>query len=477
MKVKKMVKLKADARLVLKPITGHRSVSFLGKYLTQDKRALGADFINCADELKTKGRWWDQMDMTRRTFDHDTAYKNRKAVTYRHFVLSPDPKDNVDLESLRDFAKEWAKKFYPDYEVAIVYHDDNDNGILHAHVVVNVSNLATGEKLKTSNNFMNEYTSGLQDMAEKRGWGKFSTAKPEPEPKGLKTVTFTKDGKRKEENRATKSKAFDKRPQEKSKKKDSNYYSWKGEIEERVRVAMSMSTTEKQFIANLAAQNITVLTAKNGDYKFAFSNEITKCCNGRNLAADRSGRYDKTTVLNDLFTQAIDKILAGSPEYIDNVVRTLEDFKAGKGVHHISLKSDSNMTLSEFADALELHTEYHITSLADYDVLIANITDVDERSNLLKFRTIAQESGMFEGVNAPIVYSYTHPRPSPKRSTESITEQERIANLWAATIRERRDGDGKKKKKEDEVLATDDDGPSTNMSQPQQKELPGKRRR
>lgn len=111
-------------------------------------------------------------------------------------------------------------------------------------------------------------------------------------------------------------------------------------------------------------------------------------------------------MLNNLFTQAIDKILANSPEYINNVVRVLEDFKAGKGVHHISLRSESGITLSDFADALALHTAYHITALDDYDALIAHTSDATERASLIRFRALADKSGMFEGVNAPVVCGY-----------------------------------------------------------------------
>ena len=43
--------------------------------------------------------------------------------TYKHYVVSPDPKDGISLESLRDLASSWAEEHFPDYEVAIVYHD------------------------------------------------------------------------------------------------------------------------------------------------------------------------------------------------------------------------------------------------------------------------------------------------------------------------------------------------------------------
>lgn len=68
-----------------------------------------------------------------------------KAVTYRHYVLAPDPEDGIDLDTLRAYAKEWVvKAFGPGATAAIVYHDDNHErlkkglqGIPHAHICIN----------------------------------------------------------------------------------------------------------------------------------------------------------------------------------------------------------------------------------------------------------------------------------------------------------------------------------------------------
>jgi hypothetical protein len=411
------------------------------------------------------------MDRTRRIFGHDKAQKNKKAVTYRHYVISPDPKDHVDLKNMREFAVDWVKEFFGDYEAAIVYHDDNANGILHAHIVINVTNMITGSKLQISSNFMNSYTSGLQKMAEDRGWGRFSTAKPEEEPKGFRTTTFTKDGKIKEPERAQKPKSFNNRAQEKAKQANGNYYSWKNDLEERVRSALAISTNQESFIENLAAMNVSVAIATGaktkGDFQFAFADDPSKCCNGMNLAGDKSGRYGKLAVLNELFGHAVDKALAGSPEYISNVIETLQRFKAGEGVQRITLNNFGTYSLQDVADTLDIHTEYHITSLKDYDALIVNITDADERGALLKSRNFVKETGMFQGVNARVMSSYVHPRPSPKRAAETITEDERVANLWSMLKHERGRGNIKKGKGGTGFAGVDDATHDRHMQVPQ----------
>ena len=58
-------------------------------------------------------------------------------------------------------------RLFSDYQVVIVYHDDNQNQISHAHLIVNCTNLVTGNRLHTDNPF--ELNRALQDMARERG--------------------------------------------------------------------------------------------------------------------------------------------------------------------------------------------------------------------------------------------------------------------------------------------------------------------
>lgn len=55
---------------------------------------------------------------------------------FKHFVLSPDPSDDIDLPALREIARSWALKHFGGLEIASVYHDDNARGIPQAHIVV-----------------------------------------------------------------------------------------------------------------------------------------------------------------------------------------------------------------------------------------------------------------------------------------------------------------------------------------------------
>ena len=143
------------------------------RYLEKRDRALAKDFFNLSvDERDGYGdedkdiRWADEMDATRRAFGNDTPFGAMRARTYKHFIISPDPEDGIDLEALRELAKAWALEHFADFQVAIVYHDDNASRIPHAHIVVNNTNLETGKRMHHDD--PKELNRSLQKMAKER---------------------------------------------------------------------------------------------------------------------------------------------------------------------------------------------------------------------------------------------------------------------------------------------------------------------
>lgn len=106
---------------MLKTISGHTSAKGIRRYLTKEGRALAEDYINL--EPPAPGRpfdWAEAMDRIRRLYGNDSAWRGRRARTYKHYVVSPDPKDRISLDGLRALATGWARKCFPDHEVAIV---------------------------------------------------------------------------------------------------------------------------------------------------------------------------------------------------------------------------------------------------------------------------------------------------------------------------------------------------------------------
>lgn len=146
---------------IVKAISGHTGARGVMRYLERDGRALARDFLNIGapiegweGDLPRYGAcdWAAEMDSVREAAGNGRAWRGRAARTWKHYVLSPDPGSRVDLSTLRELAVEWASEHFPDHQVAIVYHDDNEGRIPHAHVVVNNTSLETGRRLHVSAN-------------------------------------------------------------------------------------------------------------------------------------------------------------------------------------------------------------------------------------------------------------------------------------------------------------------------------------
>lgn len=142
---------------IVKAISGHTGARGVMRYLERDGRALARDFLNIGapiegweGDLPRYGAcdWAAEMDSVREAAGNGRAWRGRAARTWKHYVLSPDPGSRVDLATLRGLAVEWASEHFPDHQVAIVYHDDNEGRIPHAHVVVNNTSLETGRRLQ-----------------------------------------------------------------------------------------------------------------------------------------------------------------------------------------------------------------------------------------------------------------------------------------------------------------------------------------
>lgn len=144
--------------MMLKTIPGHSTPFWIGRYLFYGRdgngefRALEVDSRNVVNDYA----FWREMDETRRLFGKFMKASKGRPREYYHFILSPDEGDAATLEEVREAANRWVDENIGDeFQAVIVYHDDNaeraekgKEGIVHAHVVVNSVNMATGAKLQ-----------------------------------------------------------------------------------------------------------------------------------------------------------------------------------------------------------------------------------------------------------------------------------------------------------------------------------------
>lgn len=163
----------------LKSISGHNSCRNVFKYLYYDeagnRRDLATDQIGPTFEKE----WWREFDNMRKSHRKFgiTPRSGGKSREYYHFILSPDANDDADLDTIREVACEWVAANFPEtFQVAIVYHDDSheriengEDGILHAHVVVNSVDSLTGRKLHIDDAQVDELADSLQEIARDFG--------------------------------------------------------------------------------------------------------------------------------------------------------------------------------------------------------------------------------------------------------------------------------------------------------------------
>lgn len=161
---------------ILKAIAGHGGTAGIRRYLEKGNRALAPGRDEPPHGGMGRRSAWRAFDLRRlgrrdgqdaRSLRDERPWRGLDARTFEHFVISPDPGDGIDLDALRRLSRAWAERHFKDFEVAIVYHDDNERGIPHAHVVVNNANLKTGYRCHISK--PESLNQELQDMAREMG--------------------------------------------------------------------------------------------------------------------------------------------------------------------------------------------------------------------------------------------------------------------------------------------------------------------
>lgn len=264
---------------ILKPIAGHGSTHGIREYLEKGDRALARDMLNLplqewvgeiGNAIDTSFCWDVEMDETRHAFENDTPWRGRDARTFKHFILSPDPDDHIDLGALRELSKAWAQRYFAEHEIAIIYHDDNEGGIPHAHIVVNNTNLETGYRMHTEH--PEDLNRALQDMARERGLT------------GLSNDIEPKKGSHKSSPRSRQAVYFG--HEEKKILREGNY-SWVSDIRARVALAKNTSRNEADFREALRRLGIEIAdnsaSARRDDWIFSLADQPTKKVSGERL--------------------------------------------------------------------------------------------------------------------------------------------------------------------------------------------------
>ena len=353
---------------VVKPISGHTGCGGIMRYLTKGGRALAVDLSNLSwsPEHHCGFRdWAEEMDFTRVAYGNHTPWRGRPVRTYKHYVLSPDPRDGISLEALRDLARAWVAENFEGFQAAIVYHDDNEGRVMHAHVVVNNTNLETGARLQDP--APRELMRSAQRLAEERGLSFFLDA---PAP-GAAPLLAAREGARREGVH------FRRAERELLEK---GGYSWVADIRCRVTVARRVARDEADFIQVLSELGVEVSDAAprggEADWVYALAGEGARRIRGGNLGTS----FGRESVLQEL-------ALRSAPSRAEAIR------ESARGAVEVDDLDD----LRRLADALDAFSREGVRSLADCEARISALEavgDFEAMERLAGHRDYAAEKGL-----------------------------------------------------------------------------------
>lgn len=440
-------------------------------------RALAWDYINLSDKEAVH---WDQvMDETRKRYGHNTSRAGKPSRQYYHIIISPDPRDAVDLKTLRELTTLWAAEMFGgpteddyenigalgDFQVAIAYHDDNTNHVPHAHLIVNASNLANGKKLWMSKEIGEHLMpERLQEIAAELGLSYF-------DDEGLNVVRTEKKLKNKNltsaEIRLIKESKF----------------SWKDELRSRIDIAKCISGTEDDFINALDEMGVGVRQSKERQDDWVYRDNRNPNyweCRGYKLGPEykktsieryrnklRGQRFvtdfDKAEMLRERrdvlegFKSAVyvpDKPKETAGEIIDRVADQFADQITGRTL----IKMREHVDVNDLAEALKTNREYDVQCFEDYELLLDGFArwarlegaslDDPENSNaiayrrLIQARDIASKGDLFAGVEIKPAF----PRPTTKRKYDPSHKEEERRRRSSGSSRGRARGTGQTKR-------------------------------
>ena len=390
----------------VKPISGHGGTARIMRYLTKDGRALASDYLNLAYdsrlcpgvELPVDYNWSKDMDEFRQANKGDEPWKGRQARTFKHYIVSPDPKDCISLDQLRELAVDWASENFGDYQVAIVYHDDNESGIPHAHVVINNINVETRYRLQDPN--PSALNRRLQAMAAQRGLS------------GLGIVDNRNSFQRRADapkspmdRPATRQRIYVRKAEKKIAEKGE--YSWVSDIRSRVSTARSLASDEREFMSLLAELGVEVSdnSERNARRDWIFS--IVEHPTWR-ITGERMGLAFGKSSIQARFLMT-DRVSPEGKARIEEIARN-------------AIELADIAELEELALTLEVNERYQIDSMEDFGHVIGELErgGSDDVEQVRAAQSFCSRKGILPQQGSQRrIYSYGSSRTSTAWSSEA----------------------------------------------------------
>lgn len=367
------------------------------RYLERGERALDLDFFNVPERHQEKWAAW--FDAIRQAAGNDTPVRGHEAVTYQHFVISPDPRDEVDLATLQMLVVDWyCENFLSEdgignYPAVAVYHDDNENQIAHAHIIVN--NTIPGlrkHRLHISDAQTRKLGDSLQRLAYQYDLSYFPTfdRKLEEEELDGKPHPVVKIG----EKRPNVPLPRMHRPERLTRAEigllDRKVIPWKERMRDAIDIAIARSLNGSEFEEALALMGVVREKRAEAEDIFAMESNPAYRVRGITLGDD----YSDEGIASRLSSMRID--WNGSSEEIrrlrqkaENIINDRDTlwsiYVNAEGVSDELL--ESGLEAHEIAEMERVNNTEHIVAFEDYDPAIAALERraVDAREDGLRW--------------------------------------------------------------------------------------------
>lgn len=409
----------------VRPISGYTRLSGIGHfgYYSEFKkdasgrhvpeagsRALGHDFLNMG-ELNGPDAlpWYEYMDRTREAYGNDVKYGNKQTLYYKQYVVSPDPRDECSLEQLRDVTMEWVRTWFSDFQVAVVYHDDNESCVKHAHVIVNNTNLTNGHRLGSY--LRKDLTRRINQSAQQialehglRGFDEHHESRTGDEMRGAGTrVADDRDVGRRRSTRSTggshsrrAGRQTDTRTEREARARGEK--PWKDDIRECINVALDVAATESEFIDCLAGLGVRVTVSRqhraNEAPEWVFHHPEWETHRGRMVRGARLGVAFSRRNLDVIFALNVVEIrqvaTSATVPRVPPDPRTRRNIISGMSVVSTGTRT-GRVTLDEVSQMLSFNRDNGIRCYDDYRAL--------KTPESIRAERVAREIGAFDVSN------------------------------------------------------------------------------
>ena len=358
-------------------------------------RALAHDFVNLCEHNGADGApWYEQMDRTRAAFRNDVPHAGKAPLMYKQYVISPDPRDEVSLDTLRRLSVEWAQRWFSDYEVAVVYHDDGESGVMHAHVVVNNTNLETGRRLGSylTDDVVTRLNQSLQEMSRDLGLRAFDEeheSRNAEEMRAAGTVVTTERSRARQNARGRHGTSRRQRVTRTKAEREmlrQGRVPWKDELRDCIDLAMAVSAGTNEFMAALSAMGVEVSESadrgRRGRPDWIFHHPSERDGGARECRGQRLGAlYSRERIERVLAMGYADLVQAANaageprvpvdPEVRRNVIR---------GIRVIgTVGADSGVCARDVTEMLRFNREHGVRRYSDYRQLSGSEARAAER--------------------------------------------------------------------------------------------------